>query len=317
MDPQLELVQAVLQDRKSERRFKYIRLAVIVGLAALYLGAGFVAMKRDGAEKARAASEPHIAVVDLKGTISASDSGMSEGLSLARVRKHLHDAFKDEQAKAVVLRINSPGGSPVQASLIHDEILELKKRHPGRKVIAVAEDYVASGGYFIAMAADELVVNRSTLAGSIGVISSGFGFTGLMDKLGIERRAFTAGTAKNGMDPFSPLTERDLAKYRELLSGIHGHFTDVVLTARKDRLKASPEDLFTGAAWTGEQAVKLGLADSLGSVTTVMGDLEATRIVVYGPSPSILEMLGGSIGTAASQQVLRATMQAPSAPLLQ
>lgn len=312
MNPEVadELTSALLKDRRAERRFKYIRLTAIAGLAVAYLTAGAIAFSGKSSEAAPP-SQPHVAVVNLKGTIGAADD-----ISIDKVRKHLHDAFDDPTAKAVVMRINSPGGAPVQASLIHDEVLALKKRHPGRKVIAVAEDYVASGGYFIAMAADELVVNKSTMAGSIGVISSGFGFTGLMEKLGIERRALTAGTAKNGMDPFSPLKEQDLAKSNELLQEIFGHFTDAVLAARKDRLKAPPDQLFTGAIWTGAKAVELGLADELGSMSTVMEELGVKTAVVYGPVPNFLQLLGDGVGTAASRHVVKALLDDGSAPAL-
>lgn len=300
MDPQVDLTLALLKDRRSDRRFRYIRLFAIAGLAAAYLTAGVVAFSSRAQDEKAELQEPHIAVVSLKGTIGASDE-----ISFDKVRKHLHSAFEDKSAKAVVLRINSPGGAPVQASLIHDEVLALKKQHPGKKVIAVGEDMVASGGYFIAVAADQLLVNPSTMAGSIGVISSGFGFTGLMEKLGVERRAFTAGASKNGMDPFSPMKEEDRAKYDELLKSIYGHFTSVVLESRKDRLKEAPEKLFTGAVWTGEQAVALGLADGFGSVSTVMADLGAKRMVVYGPTPSLLQVLGSGIGTSAVKEAFR------------
>lgn len=298
------LVRDLLKNQRSERRFKYIRMGLFTGLAGAYLLAAVVAFSDGGgAKNGSSVTQPHVAVVSLKGTI-----GPSEEVSYEGVRKHLANAFADQGAKAVILQINSPGGSPVQASLIHDEILALKKRHPGKKVIAIAEDYVASGGYFIAMAADELVVNRSTLTGSIGVISSGFGFTGLMEKLGVERRAFTAGESKNGMDPFSPTSPADVQKYQELLTGIHGHFKDVVLQSRKDKLKAEPSTLFTGAVWTGEQAVTLGLADGLGSLTTVMEREGAKQVVNYAPSPSLLRAIGFSVGAGAAKSLAAKVM---------
>jgi len=186
-------------------------------------------------------------------------------------------------------------------------VLRLKKSHPGRPVIAVGEDMLTSGAYLIAMSADKVVVNRSTMTGSVGVIIRSFGFTGLMEKLGVERRALTAGESKNQLDPFGPLTEDDKAKVSGMLTKVHQHFKDIVQTSRARKLKASPEELFTGAVWTGDEAVSLGLADEVGSLSTVMAQLGVEKAQVYSADVPLLEALTRSLGVSVAKTLVTET----------
>lgn len=309
MDQNL-LASELFADKRAERRLKYIRLCVIGAIAVAYLGvvvgARSLASSSSGDEKA-----PYVAVVDISGEI-----GPGKDASIRSLAPVLKQAFDDKKAKAIVLRINSPGGTPVQSSLIHDEILRLKKLRPELPVVAVGEDLVASGAYLIAMSADKLVVNRSTMAGSIGVIMRGFGFTGLMEKVGIERRAMTAGEAKNQLDPFGPLTEEDKAKLGGMLANVHQHFKDTVIAGRKDRLKAEHSEVFTGAVWTGDDAVRLGLADEIGSLQTVMESVGAEKSKVYSVEVPFFEAITRSFGVSVTKAVLAETRAAAPVELL-
>jgi len=220
-------------------------------------------------------STPHTAVVDIKGEIASGAEASAE-----YVVASLRSAFEDEGAQAVVLLINSPGGSPVQAGIINDEITRLKGLH-GKKVYAVVEETCASAAYYIAAAADDIYVDKASLVGSIGVLMDGFGFTGLMEKLGIERRLMTAGANKAMLDPFSPQDEAQRAYIQTMLGEIHTQFIEVVKKGRGDRLKENG-DTFSGLVWNGQQAVALGLADGLGNLDYVAREIvKAEEIVDY------------------------------------
>jgi len=182
----------------------------------------------------------------------------------------LTQAFDDPKAEGIILYVNSPGGSPVQSSIIYDRIVSLKEKYPEKKIVTVATDNVASGAYFIASATDKIFVNRSTIAGSIGVISAGFGFTDVLERIGVERRVFTAGRNKDRLDQFMPVLEDDEAKMSAILASIHEHFIDSVKNGRGDRLNLNAEGLFEGDFWTGGQAVEIGLVDGFGDLTSVM-----------------------------------------------
>lgn len=258
--PQDVLVAELLRERKRDRRAGIIK-AALFGLAALvYFGWWAFFINVNTGPDAPDTSKPFAAVVKIQGMI-----GPDEEASYENVAPLLKRAFEHPNAKGVVLAINSPGGTPVQASLIHDLIVELKAKHK-KPVIAVGEDMMTSGAYFVAVAADQIVVNRSTVIGSVGVISAGFGFTGIMDKLGIERRVATAGKSKSLMDPFSPQTEMGRTKQAELLGRIHEHFIQTVKEGRGERLKLDTPALFEGTVWTGEDALKIGVADELGEL---------------------------------------------------
>lgn len=254
------LVAELLRERKRDRRAGIIKAALFMLAALVYFGwwAFFINVNTnlDGPDT----SKPFAAVVKINGPI-----GPEEDASFENVAPLLRKAFEHPNAKGVVLSINSPGGTPVQASLIHDLIVELKAKHK-KPVIAVGEDMMTSGAYFIGVAADKIVVNRSTVIGSVGVISAGFGFTGIMDKLGVERRVATAGNSKSLMDPFSPQNEAGKAKQAELLGRIHTHFIDTVKAGRGERLKLEAPGLFEGSVWTGDDALTIGVADELGNL---------------------------------------------------
>ena len=246
---------------------------------------------------AQDASTPHTAVVEIKGEIAAGAEASAESIVVS-----LRAAFEDQGAKAVVLLINSPGGSPVQAGIINDEIkrLKLKSKKP---VYAVVEESCASAAYYIAVAADKIFVDKASIVGSIGVLMDGFGFTGLMDKLGVERRLMTAGINKGFLDPFSPQTEMQRAFAQTMLDQIHQQFIDVVKAGRGERLKETPET-FSGLFWSGQQAIELGLADQLGSLDFVAREIvKAEEIIDYTRRENVAERLvkrfGASIGEGA------------------
>ena len=201
----------------------------------------------------------------------------------------LSQAFRDKESKGVVLLVNSPGGSPVQASLIHDKIVQLKEKYH-KEVIVVAEDSLASGAYLVATAADKIFVNKDTVTGSIGVIMEGFGFEDLMSKLGVTRRVFTAGTNKDRLDPYVALNPADKEKIKQILDAVHQDFIDDVTAGRKGKLNGDPKELFSGDFWTGTQAVKLGLADATATPWEAMEEtFGTTHYRDYSPRPSLWE----------------------------
>jgi len=244
-----------------------------------------------------APTTPHTALVEVRGEIAADSEASAESLVAA-----LRSAFEDGAAQAVVLRINSPGGSPVQSGIINDEIKRLKAKHK-KKVYAVVEEMCASGAYYIAVAADEIYVDKASVVGSIGVLMDGFGFTGLMDKLGVERRLLTAGENKGMLDPFSPQSDKQTAFAKAMIEQIHQQFIAVVKEGRGQRLKETPET-FSGLFWNGEEAIKLGLADKLGNLDYVAREvIKAEDVIDYTPRDNVAERLakrfGASVGAGA------------------
>ncbi len=237
----------------------------------------------------------HTALVSLQGVISADDA------SADKIISGLQDAFADKNTKGVILRINSPGGSPVQAGYINDEIRRLRAKYPQIPIYAVVGDICASGGYYVAVAADKIYVNKASLIGSIGVLMDGFGFTGGMEKLGIERRLLVAGKNKGFLDPFSPVDPKQTAYAQQMLEEIHQQFIQVVRQGRGKRLKETP-DMFSGLIWTGEQGIALGLADALGSTESVARDvIKAENIVDYTPQEGFAERFAKRFGVAMAQ----------------
>ena len=289
------VAREVLRQQRSERRVRnLIRLGWLALAVALVWG--LVARQMPGT----APSTPHTALIDLRGEIAADTDNSAEALTGA-----LRSAFEDAGAQAVVLRINSPGGSPVQSGIVNDEIHRLKALH-GKKVYAVVEEICASGAYYIAVAADEIFVDKASLVGSIGVLIEGFGFTGLMDRLGIERRLLTAGVNKGMLDPFSPQNDSHVAHAKSMIDQIHRQFIDVVKAGRGDRLHESPET-FSGLYWNGEEAVRMGLADRLGSVDFVAREVvRAEEIIDYTPRENVAERLARRFGAAAGHGAVRA-----------
>jgi protease-4 len=283
-----KLVFATIREQQSARRWKMFNR--LLWLAVFGAIAWFVY----NSNTTTTVSTPHTAVVDIKGEIASGAEASAE-----YVVASLRSAFEDEGAQAVVLLINSPGGSPVQAGIINDEITRLKGLH-GKKVYAVVEETCASAAYYIAAAADDIYVDKASLVGSIGVLMDGFGFTGLMDKLGIERRLMTAGANKAMLDPFSPQDEAQKAYIQTMLGEIHAQFIGVVKKGRGDRLKENG-DTFSGLVWNGQQAVALGLADGLGNLDYVAREIvKAEEIVDYTRRENVglrlAKRFGASIG---------------------
>jgi protease-4 len=232
----------------------------------------------------------HTALVDLQGEIAASKANADTIIS------GLDDAFDNKNTQGVILRINSPGGSPVQAGQINDEIHRLRKLHPAIPLYVVVDDICASGGYYIAVAADKIFVDKASLVGSIGVLMDGFGFTGTMDKLGVQRRLITAGANKGFLDPFSPSDPKQEAYAHEMLAEIHNQFIQVVREGRGKRLKETP-DTFSGLVWSGEKSIELGLADGYGTVDSVARDvIKAKDVVDFTPHEGIADRLAGKFG---------------------
>jgi len=248
--------------------------------------------------------EKHTALVTLEGEISSSS--MANALD---INSSLTAAFENENSAGIVLRINSPGGSPVQAGMMNDEIHRLRKLYPSKPFYVVVEDICASGGYYVAVASDQILVDKASLVGSIGVIMEGFGFTGLMDKLGVTRRMITAGSNKGMMDPFSKENPRQVEMIKTMIDEIHQQFIAVVKAGRGDRLKETPE-MFTGRVWNGEQAIKIGLVDGYGTVETVARDIfKAPDILDYTMKENFAERVakrfGAEVGAAAGKALIK------------
>ncbi|MBM3386140.1 MAG: S49 family peptidase [Betaproteobacteria bacterium] len=245
-------------------------------------------------------SQPHTAMVAIKGEIASEGEASAENVMAA-----MRVALEDHGSQALVLLINSPGGSPVQAGIIHDEIRRLKKLYD-KPIYAVVEESCASAAYYIAAAADRIYVDKASIVGSIGVLVDGFGFTGLMDKLGIERRLMTAGANKGFLDPFSPQTEGQRKHAQAMLNQIHQQFIAVVRAGRGERLKETPE-MFSGLFWTGEQAVEMGLADQLGSLDGVAREVvQAADVVDYTHRENVAERLAKRFGAALGEASVKA-----------
>ena len=246
----------------------------------------------DGGSNISKASD-HTALVEVSGVIAAGADASADNII-----QGLREAFKEPKAKAIILRINSPGGSPVQAGYVYDEIKRLRKIHKNKKVYAVVADMCASGGYYIAVAADEIYADKASIVGSIGVLMNGFGFTKAMKTLGVERRLYTAGTSKGFLDPFSEVKSSDKKHIQTLLGTIHKQFIDTVKEGRGKRL-SDDEKLFTGLVWTGEESVALGLTDGLGSSSFVAREMVgAEKIIDYTPRPNYLDRFADRLGVA-------------------
>lgn len=291
-----------VKDRRWRMALKVLRAVSLIAVMVvlLKLGAGSTGAPWGGS----AAQAPHTAYVNIRGEIATGSAADADRLIPA-----IKAAFENESAKAVVLRIDSPGGSPVQSGRIYEELKAQKELHPNKKVYAVIGDIGASGGYYIAAAADEIYADQASLVGSIGVISSGFGFTGLMDKLGIERRAITAGDNKALLDPFSPLDEGTREFWEDVLDKTHQQFIRRVKEGRGDRLKDDPL-IFSGLIWNGEQALDIGLIDGLGSIDSLARDVIGERnLVDYTPSRDFLQKLTQRAKAAADTFVNEPTIR--------
>src|SRR5688572_4851906 len=255
-----------------------------------------------------AGGKKHTAMIEVNGLIAPGTDASAE-----RITSALQAAFKDKNTQGVVVRCNSPGGSPVQAQTIYDEMKRLRTKHPDIPLYAVIEDVCASGGYFVAAGADRIYVGKASIVGSIGVLMNGFGFTGLMEKLGVERRLITAGDNKGMLDPFSPLDEKDKEHIKQMMGDIHQQFIGVVKEGRGKRLKESPE-IFSGLIWTGQRSIDLGLADGFGSIEYVAREvIKAEDIRDYTITEGIAEKFarrfGASLSTAFVETLLRSSIR--------
>lgn len=296
-----KLAFAALTEQRLARRWRnFVRLAWL----AFFIILVWTVIARSG--PAKDSTTPHTALVEIKGEIASGAEASAELIVAA-----LRGAFEDEGARAVVLLINSPGGSPVQAGIINDEIRRLKLKHK-KPVYTVVEESCASAAYYIAVAADSIYVDKASIVGSIGVLMDGFGFTGLMNKLGVERRLMTAGENKGFLDPFSPQTERQRAFAQTMLDQIHRQFIDVVKAGRGPRLKETPET-FSGLFWSGQQAIEMGLADQLGNLDFVAREVvKAEEIVDYTRRENVAERLVKRFGAAIGEGAVRSLQSIPS-----
>ena len=296
-----KLLFAELRERRAARRWRTLRTVLWLGL----IGALAWLLWSDHLPSATPSSA-HTAMVSIKGEISDTGEGSAEYILPA-----LRSAMEDKGAQALVLLINSPGGSPVQAGLISDEIHRLRALHK-KPVYAVVEETAASAAYYIASAADKIYVDKASIVGSIGVLINGFGFVDTLDKLGIERRLLTAGENKGFLDPFSPQSEAHKQHAQTMLEQIHRQFIDVVKKGRGERLKETPE-MFSGLFWTGEQSVALGLADDFGSLDSVARDVvKAEKLVDYTNKKNLAERFAKRFGAAMGEGAVKALQVAPS-----
>ena len=292
-----DLAFAAIKEQRASRRWGY----VFKGLVLLYLVAVFL-LTVNPFSKSSTATGPHTALVEISGMIAL---GMEANADV--VVSGLRKAFDNKDAKGLIIRLNTPGGSPVQSGVINDEILRLRATRPDFPVYAVVQDICASGGYYIAVAANEIYADKASIVGSIGVRMDSFGFTEAIDKLGIERRAITSGQNKAFLDPFKPLKQEDVAHANTMLDNIHQQFIDVVKAGRGDRIAGQDEDmLFSGLFWTGEQSVDLGLIDGLASSSQVAREIVgAENIVDYTLRPSYLDRFAGRIGSSIGNVLLQ------------
>ena len=283
-----KLAMSAIQEQRRARHWSIFFKVLTFGylFLILFLFMGWVGEKVDGS-----LSGKHTALIDLNGVISADSNANADNLIGS-----LQEAFKDKNTAGIILRINSPGGSPVQAGLVNDEMRRLRSLHPEIPLYVVVEDMCASGGYYIAAAADKIYVDKASIVGSIGVLMDGFGFTGTMQKLGVERRLMTAGENKGFMDPFSPRNPKHEEFTKGLLADIHHQFIDVVKQGRGKRLKETPE-MFSGLFWTGDKAIKMGLADEYGSVDSVARDvIKVENIVDFTTREGFADRLAKKFG---------------------
>lgn len=294
------LLSAMLSEQRTARRWK-----VFLRLMWLVLAGVLVWNLVSYNAQAVSPTMTHTAMVAVKGEIADGTDASAENIIAA-----MRSALDDEGSRALVLVINSPGGSPVQAGLIYDEVRRLRKLH-GKPIYAVVEESCASAAYYLATAADKIYVDKASIVGSIGVLMDGFGFTDLMGKLGVERRLLTAGENKGFLDPFSPQTTKQRAHAQTMLDAIHNQFITAVRQGRGDRLKETP-DMFSGLFWTGEQAVDMGLADGMSSLDGVARDVvDAPDVIDYTRYENMAERLAKRFGAAMGEASVKALRESP------
>ncbi len=288
-----KLALSSLDEQKKSRRwgilFKTLTFIYLFGTLFAILG---------WLGEGKSSASPHTAIIDLNGVIEAGGEVNADS-----VISSLSDAYDSSGTKGIILRINSPGGSPVQAGIINDEIRRQKALHPKIPVYVVVDDICASGGYYIAVAADKIFVNKASIIGSIGVLMDGYGFTEVMKKVGVERRLMTAGENKGMLDPFSPVNPKQQAYAQTMLNEVHQQFIDVVRQGRGSRLKETPE-IFSGLFWSGDQGIKLGLADALGSADYVAREvIKQEEIVDYTHQETVVDRFAKKIGASMAKSI--------------
>ena len=298
-----QLAESSLREQRRARRwgifFKALTFAYIGGILFMFGDASLTKVN---------ISEKHTALIELNGVIADNELASADNIVTA-----LRDAFDNENSAGVILRINSPGGSPVQSGYIYDEILRLRENNPDTPLYAVVTDICASGGYYIASAADKIYADKASIVGSIGVRMDNFGFVDAIDKLGIERRTLTAGDNKALLDPFLPENEKAKSHMQTMLTEIHQQFIDAVKQGRGDRLDSSVEGVFSGLIWTGEAAVNIGLVDELASSSHVAREVIGEETIVdYTLKEDILERFAERLGSTVAQVI--STQLFPSTP---
>ncbi len=286
-----KLAEASLKEQRRSRRWGiFFKL-----LTFSYIGA-FIYFSSAISITPVSTAEPHTALVELNGLIADEEVASADNLVTA-----LRNAFDNDQVAAVIIRANSPGGSPVQSGYVYDEIIRLKELHPDTPVYAVITDVCASGCYYIVSAADKIYADKASIVGSIGVRMDNFGFVDAMEKLGVERRTLTAGKNKALLDPFLPVDEKAQRHMQTMLTEIHTQFIDSVKTGRGDKLDTSTEGLFSGLIWTGERSVEIGLVDGLGSASYVAREIVGEEeLIDYTPQDDILERFASKMGASAA-----------------
>jgi protease IV len=288
-----KIALAGLQEQKTARRWSVLfkSLTFIYLFFLLMMLLGWVGQNKS-------ASLAHTALIDISGVIEAGGQVNSDA-----VISSLKDAYDSKGTKGIILRINSPGGSPVQAGIINDEIHRQRKLHPEIPVYAVVEDICASGGYYIAVAADKIFVDKASIVGSIGVLMDGYGFTEVMKKVGVERRLMTAGENKGMLDPFSPVNPKQKAFAQSMLDQIHQQFIRVVREGRGKRLKEN-EETFSGLFWNGEESIRLGLADAEGSADFVAREvIKESEIVDFTYQETVVDRFAKRLGASMAQEI--------------
>ncbi len=284
-------MSAVEEQRKTRRWSIFFKLLMVAYLLAVGIMAFYPKFS-----KGMGSDGNHTAIVNVLGVIAENEAANAESII-----EGLRGALKDKNTKGVILNINSPGGSPVQSAYVYEEIRRLKAKNPDIPIYAVVSDICASGGYYIAAAADKIYVNQSSMIGSIGVLMNGFGFVNVMEKLGVDRRLLIAGKHKALMDPFSPVKAEQTQHMQTLLDEVHEQFIVAVRTGRGERL-VETKDMFSGLVWTGAQGIKIGLADDFGSVDSVARDIIGTKKTLnFTPQEKLLEKLAGKLGASFGQ----------------
>jgi protease-4 len=287
---------AIGEQRRSRRWrifFLFLTFAYLTAVGIALMGSGGVLGTSQLSDEGK-----HTALVQMPGVISMGEKSGAESVIAG-----LESAFEHEETAGVILEINSPGGSPVQAAYIYDEIKRLRQVHESIPLYVVVADIAASGGYFVAAAADRIYVNKSSLVGSIGVRMDNFGFVELMNKLGIERRLLTAGDNKGLFDPFLPEDVEQKAHLQQMLNEVHQHFIDAVKQGRGEKL-SQQADLFSGLIWTGEKAIELGLVDEFGTTSSVARDvIKAETIVNFSLRGNLIDRIADSVGAVIAQQI--------------